>query len=52
MAGGKRAPEGRGKPSCKLTVIVLELKIKMIHKYEGGQSSSEIARELGFAISL
>jgi hypothetical protein len=37
MAGGKRAPEGRGEPSCILTVIDLELKIKMIRKYEGGQ---------------
>jgi hypothetical protein len=40
MAGGKHAPEGKS-----------EMKIRIICKYEGRQSLSAIAHELGFAIS-
>jgi hypothetical protein len=29
----------------------LEMKIRMIHKYEGGQSLSAIAHELSFVVS-
>jgi hypothetical protein len=38
MPGGKRVPKGKSEPSCKHTGIDLEMKIRMIHKYEGGQS--------------
>jgi hypothetical protein len=48
MAGGKHTPEGKSKPSCKLAAIGLEMKIRMIHNYEGGQSLSVIGHEIGF----
>jgi hypothetical protein len=51
MAGGKHAREGNSEPSCKRTAIDLELKLRMIRKYEGGQSLSAIARELVLAVS-
>jgi hypothetical protein len=51
MAGGKRALEGKSDPSHTCTVINLETNIRIIHKCEGGESSSAIARELNFAIS-
>jgi hypothetical protein len=37
-AGGKCAPKGESKPYDKCTALDLEL--KMIHKYEGRESSS------------
>jgi hypothetical protein len=43
MAGGKQAPEGKSEPFHKRTAIDLEIKIRMIHKYEGGQSLSALA---------
>jgi hypothetical protein len=42
MAGGKHASEGKSEPSRKGTATDLELKIRMIRKYGGGQSSSTI----------
>lgn len=33
MTGGKHAPEGKSKPSPKLTAIELEMKLRMICKY-------------------
>jgi hypothetical protein len=51
MAGGKHAPDGKSEPSPKRTAIEFETKIRVIHKYECGQSVSAIARELGFAVS-
>jgi hypothetical protein len=51
MVGGKRAPKEKTEPSRKRTAIDLEMKIRIIHKYEGGQSLSAISRELGFAVS-
>jgi transposase-like protein len=51
MAGGKRAPKEKTKPSRKRTTIDLEMKIRIIRKYEGGQSLTAISRELGFAVS-
>jgi hypothetical protein len=37
-----RAPKGSA-PSCKRSAIDLEIKIRMVCKYEGGQSLSAIA---------
>jgi hypothetical protein len=51
MAGGKRAPKGKTEPSHKRTAIDLEMKIRIIRKYEGGQRLSAISRELVFAVS-
>jgi hypothetical protein len=51
MAGGKRAREGNSEPSCKCTTIDLELKLRMIRKYKGGQSLSASTRELSLAVS-
>jgi hypothetical protein len=48
MAGDKCARVGRSKPSYKHTAIDLEMKIRMIHKYEGGQCLSAITCEFGF----
>jgi hypothetical protein len=39
MAGGKSAPEGKSEPSSKCTAIDLVMKIRMIHRYEGGQNT-------------
>jgi hypothetical protein len=50
MAGSKRAPEARSKPSCKCTVINLE-KIKIILHNGGWQSLPAITREPGFMVS-
>jgi hypothetical protein len=46
----KYALEGKSKPSRKHTAIYLEKQIRMIHKFEVGQSSSAISRELGFML--
>jgi hypothetical protein len=43
-------PEAKCEPPCKHTAIDLEWKIRMIHKYEGGQSLSTIMCELSFAV--
>jgi transposase-like protein len=51
MAGGTRAPKRKSEPSRRRTAIDLEMKTKIIRKYEGGQSLSAVARELGFAVS-
>jgi hypothetical protein len=37
--GSKHAPEGNREPSCKYTAIDAEVKIRIIHKYEGTRSS-------------
>jgi hypothetical protein len=52
MVGGKCIPEGRKKPFYKHTALALEMKIRMILKYEGGQSLSATRHELGFAVSI
>jgi hypothetical protein len=45
---GKWQRDGKSaQPICKRTKIDLEMKTKMIKKYEGGQSLSAIVRELG-----
>jgi hypothetical protein len=51
MAGGKRAREGNSEPSRKRTAIDLELKLRIIRKYECGQSVTAMARELSLAVS-
>jgi hypothetical protein len=51
MAHSKHAPEVKSKPSCKCTAIDLEIKVRMICKYEGVQSLSEISCELALATS-
>jgi hypothetical protein len=51
VAGCKCAREGNRKPSHKCTAIDLELKLRMIRKYEGGQSLSAIAGELSAVVS-
>jgi hypothetical protein len=43
MAGGKCAREGNSEPSHKRTTVDLELKLRMIRKYEGAQSLPAIA---------
>jgi hypothetical protein len=35
MAAGKRAPEGKSEPSHKCIAIDLDVKMRLIHKYEG-----------------
>jgi hypothetical protein len=35
MAGGMQAPEGKSEPSNKRIAIDLEMKIRMVRKYEG-----------------
>jgi transposase-like protein len=51
MAGGKRSSDGKEEPSRKRHVIDFETKMKIIHKHEGGQTITSIARELGYAPS-
>jgi hypothetical protein len=51
MAGGKRVPEGKGEPSYKCTASHLEMKIRTICKYEGGQSLFLFVPEFGFMVS-
>jgi hypothetical protein len=51
MAHSKHAPEVKSKSSCKCTGTDLEMKVRMIYKYEGVQSLSEISCEHAFAIS-
>jgi hypothetical protein len=51
MASGKHAPEGKSRSSHECIAIDLEMKMRMIHKYEGGQRLSAIACELGFVVS-
>nr|XP_023648729.1 tigger transposable element-derived protein 1-like isoform X2 [Paramormyrops kingsleyae] len=51
MGGSKRLNERKSESVRKRTVIDLELKMKIIRKYEGGQSLSAIAREFGLAVS-
>jgi hypothetical protein len=43
MASSKRKPDGKGEPSYKCTAINLEMRIRMVHEYEGGQSLSAVA---------
>jgi hypothetical protein len=50
MVGGKLAPEGKCEPSDKCTAADLEMKVRMICKYEGDQSLSAVACELGFLL--
>jgi hypothetical protein len=47
MSGGKQAPQRRSEPSPKCVAIDLGMKRRIICKYEGGQSLSAIAHELG-----
>jgi hypothetical protein len=35
MTAGKSAPERKSEPSHKCTAIDLEMKMRLIHKYEG-----------------
>jgi hypothetical protein len=49
MAGGKHSSDGKGEPSYKRHVIDVETKMKIIHKQEGGQTITSIARELSYA---
>jgi hypothetical protein len=46
---GKHAPEGKSKPSRERTAINLEMKIRIICKYEGRESFS--ASALCFVVS-
>uniref|UniRef100_A0A8C9SKK2 HTH CENPB-type domain-containing protein n=1 Tax=Scleropages formosus TaxID=113540 RepID=A0A8C9SKK2_SCLFO len=49
---GKRHTDAKiTQPKRKRTKIDLEMKMKMIKKYEGGQNLSAIARELGLSVS-
>jgi hypothetical protein len=50
VAGGKCVPKGKSKLSRECTAIDLELKIRMIHKYEFGHSLSAIEHELSLAV--
>jgi transposase-like protein len=51
MTGKRQRCGETAQPIRKRTKIDLEMKIKMIKKYEGGQSLSAIARELGLSAS-
>jgi hypothetical protein len=51
MACGKLAPEVRSEPFYKHPAIDLKIKIRMVCKYERGQSLSAIAHELGCTVS-
>jgi hypothetical protein len=51
MVGSKHAPEAKCEPSGKRTAADLEMKVRMICKYEGDQSLSAAACELGFLLS-
>jgi hypothetical protein len=51
MAGDKRSSEEKCEPSRKYTATDLEMKIRMIRKYECEQSLSATACELGFVVS-
>jgi hypothetical protein len=42
MVSGKHKREGKSQPSQKHTAIDLEMKIRIICKYEGGQSLSAL----------
>jgi hypothetical protein len=50
MACGKHAPEIKSEPSRKHTAIDLEIKIRMMCKYECGQGLSAVAHELGCTV--
>jgi hypothetical protein len=50
VAGGKLAPEGKSKLHHKHTPTDLDMKMRIMHKYECGQSLSAVAHELGFAV--
>jgi hypothetical protein len=54
MVGGKCIPEVKIEPSHKPFAIDLEIKVRItytvIHKYNGWESLSATARELGFAV--
>jgi hypothetical protein len=43
--------DGKSETSHKCTTIHLEMKTRMICKYDGGHSLSAITRELGLAVS-
>ncbi|XP_066471494.1 tigger transposable element-derived protein 1-like isoform X2 [Tiliqua scincoides] len=51
MSGKRPGVNKSSGASRKRKVIDLEMKMRMINKYEGGQSLSSISRELGFAAS-
>jgi hypothetical protein len=51
ITGGKCAPEGKSEPSCKCNAIDLEMKIRMVHRYECGQILFAISCVLGFMVS-
>jgi hypothetical protein len=49
MSGGKCAHKEKSEPPRKCTAIDLEMKIRMIRKYEGGKCLSAVLREFGFS---
>jgi hypothetical protein len=51
MVSGTCAPQAKSKPFHKHTANDLEMKTRMIRKYEERQSWSATARDLGFALS-
>jgi hypothetical protein len=53
MAVGKHIPEGVNhlEPPCRHTAIDIEMKLRMICKYECGQSLSAVALEYIYAVS-
>ena len=51
MTGKRKGSSGKSGESSKRKKIDLEEKIKIIRRYEGGQTLSSIAKELGYATS-
>jgi hypothetical protein len=51
MAGGKHVSEEKSEPSKKCTAADLRMNIRMVRKYEHGQSLSSVACKLGFVLS-